>query len=161
METIVQNLISLKLSTQDLMDMDAALAALKRVFAPMIALEAADRVELRKMGPKSREFCEQTLTLLEQNPQIVPPNLGLAEALLDREALNQLRPRLQQLRQLVERGDDTEMALGSDLMQTALEGYRLLAVSGKSEALRGARRELSARFAKRKRAEEPTTVPAE
>ena len=56
------------------------------------------------------------------------------------------------LRQLVERADDTEMALGSDIIGVALEGYALLKVSGKGEALKGARKELSARFAKGARA---------
>ena len=77
------------------------------------------------------------------NRQIVPPNLGLDEALADKHVLDLLRPRLQQLRQLMETGDDTEMALGSDMMAVAHEGYRLLSVSGKSEALKSARRELS------------------
>ena len=151
----MQNLVSLNLSAQDLADLDAALATLRRVFAPFVALQPDDRVEMKKMGPKSRDFCEQTLTLLENNPQMVPPSLGLAEALADRAALEQLRPRLQQLRQLVEKADDTEMALGSDMMAIALEGYRLLEVSGKGEALKSARRELSARFARKRRTAEP------
>ena len=154
----MQNLVSLNLSAQDLTDFDAALATLRRLFTPFLALQPEDRVEIKKMGPKSREFCEQTLTLLANNPQIVPPNLGLAEALADRVALEQLRPRLQQLHQLVERADDTEMALGSDLMAISLEGYRLLEVSGKGEALKGARRALSARFARKARAEAPAST---
>lgn len=154
----MQNLVSLNLSAQDLTDFDAALATLRRVFTPFVALQPEDRVEIKKMGPKSREFCEQTLTLLANNPQIVPPNLGLAEALADRTALEQLRPRLQQLHQLVERADDTEMALGSDLMAISLEGYRLLEVSGKGEALKSARRELSARFARKARTEAPAST---
>ncbi|GAB3359122.1 hypothetical protein [Lysobacter tyrosinilyticus] len=151
----MQNLISLTLSQQDLTDLDGAIATLRRVFTPFVALQADERVEIKKMGPKSREFCEQTLTLLANNPQIVPPSLGLTEALADRTALEQLRPRLQQLHQLVEKADDTEMALGSDMMAIALEGYRLLEVSGKGEALKSARRELSARFARKRRAAEP------
>lgn len=154
----MQNLISLTLSPQDLADLDGAIATLRRVFGPFVALQADDRIEMKKMGPKSREFCEQTLDVLANNPQMVPPNLGLAEALADRAALEQLRPRLQQLHQLVERGDDTEMALGSDMMAIALEGYRLLEVSGKGEALKSARRELSARFARKRKVAEP--VPA-
>ncbi len=147
----MQNLVSLSLTQQDLADLDGALATLRRVFEAFVTLQPDDRVEIKKMGPKSRAFCEQTLTLLANNPQIVPPSLGLAEAIADRTALEQLRPRLQQLHQLVEKADDTEMALGSDIMAVALEGYRLLEVSGKGEALKSARRELSARFARGRR----------
>ena len=154
----MQNLVSLNLSTQDLVDADAALATLRRVFAPMIALQTTQRRELFKMGDKSEVFCRQTLAVLAANPQMVPPNLGLAEAQADLAALDALRPRLLQLRQLAERADDTEMALGSDIFAVALEGYGLLKVSGKGEALKGARRELSARFAKTARAVEAATV---
>ncbi|MBB1087828.1 hypothetical protein H4F99_04915 [Lysobacter sp. SG-8] len=156
----MQNLISLTLSEQDLADLDAAIATLQRVFTPFVALQPSDRIELKKMGPKSREFCEQALTLLDNNRQMVPPNLGLDEALADRTALEHLRPRLQQLHQLVERADDTEMALGSDMMAIALEGYRLLEVSGKGEALKSARRELSTRFARKRRPTDPEPDPA-
>ena len=154
----MQNLISLNLSAQDTTDIDAALDTLRRVFAPLIVLQPAQRRELYKMGDKSEVFCRQTLSLLADNPQIVPPNLGVAEAQADLAALDLLRPRLMRLRQLMERADDTEMALGSDIIGVALEGYALLKVSGKGEALKGARKELSARFAKGARAAEPATV---
>ena len=154
----MQNLISLNLSAQDTTDIDAALDTLRRVFAPLIVLQPAQRRELYKMGDKSEVFCRQTLSLLADNPQIVPPNLGVAEAQADLIALDQLRPRLMRLRQLMERADDTEMALGSDIIGVALEGYALLKVSGKGEALKSARRELSARFAKGARAVEPAPV---
>lgn len=151
----MQNLITLVFTDQDLADIDAALATLRRVSAPFVALEPQERRELNKLGPKSEAFVDETLTVLQNNPQIIPPNLGLDEALADKAALDQLRPRLQQLRQLVERADDTEMALGSDVLNVALEGYRLLAVSGKGESLKSARRALSRRFSRSRREPEP------
>jgi len=155
----MQNLISLNLPAQDVADLDAAIATIRRVFAPLIALQPQQRRELTKMGDKSEAFCRQTLTVLAANPQMVPPNLGLAEAQADLASLDALRPRLLQLRQLLERADDTELALGSDVMHVALEGYALLKVSGKGEGLKSARRELSARFAKTARpAEEAPTA---
>ena len=152
----MQNLVSLHLSTEDLAQLDGAIDTMRRVLTPLIALQPAQRRELNKMGDKSEAFCRQTLAVLSANPQMVPPNLGLAEAQADLLALDQLRPRLLQLRQLVERADDTEMALGSDIIGLALEGYGLLKVSGKGEGLKTARRELSARFAK----SSPTAAPA-
>jgi hypothetical protein len=144
----MQNLVSLNLTAQDLADLDGALETMRRVFAPLVTLQPQQRRELMKMGDKSEVFCRQTLTLLTANPQIVPPNLGLAEAQADLAALDQLRPRLMVLRQLLEKADDTEMALGSDIIGVALEGYGVLKVSGKDEGLKSARRELSARWAK-------------
>ncbi|GAA5077995.1 hypothetical protein [Lysobacter panacisoli] len=142
----MQNLISMQLSPSDLQEVDAALETLRRVFAPMIALEPQQRRELTKMGDKSETFCRQTLTVLASNPQIVPPNLGLAEAQADLAVLDALRPRALQLQQLSERATDTMLALGSDLMSVSLEGYGLLKVSGRNEALKDARRALSVRF---------------
>ncbi len=154
----MQNLVSLNLSAQDIADLDGAIDTIRRVFAPLVTLQPAQRRELFKMGDKSEVFCRQTLSLLAANPQMLPPNLGLVEAQADLAALEQLRPRLQQLRQLVERADDTEMALGSDIIGVALEGYGLLKVSGKGEALKGARKELSARFGRTPRAAQPATA---
>jgi hypothetical protein len=144
----MQNIISLNLTNEDLAAIDAAIATLKGAFAAFVTLQPDDRRSLMKMGDKSEAFCRQTLSLLAANPQMVPPNLGLEEAQADLTALDQIRPRIQQLRQLVERADDTEMALGSDVIGVALEGYALLKVSGKGEGLKHARRELSARWAK-------------
>lgn len=94
---------------------------------------------------------------------MVPPNLGLEDALADKRALDQLRPRLQRLRQLTECADDTEMALGSDVLNVVLEGYRLLAVSGEGESLKSARRALSPRFSRSRRevAPEPEAAMVE
>ena len=141
-----QNLMDLELSADALAQIDAALATLEAGLAPLRGLDPDARRWLAKMGDKSEAFCRQTLAVLTANPQIVPPNLDLAEARADLAALDLLRPRLHQLQQLAERLDDTTLALGSDVITVALEGYGLLKVSGKNEGLRTARRDLSARF---------------
>lgn len=78
----------------------------------------------------------------------MPPSLELADAQADLLALDRLRPRLQRLRRLAERGDDSEVALGSDIMALSLEGYALLKVAGRNQGLEALRRELSGRFNK-------------
>ena len=110
------------------------------------------------MGDKSEAFVRQTLTVLEQNPDIVPPALGLPEAQADLVAMDRLRPVLSRLNRLTERVADSEMALGSDLMNTALEGYGLLKVSGRTRGLEGAAEARGARFARR--GSRPVAVPA-
>jgi hypothetical protein len=103
------------------------------------------------MGQKSEVFCRQAISVLAQNPQIVPPSLQLRDAQADLLALDRLRPVLDRLQKLAERGSDTEIALGSDVMDVALEGYGLLKVSGKNQGLDGLCRELSARWSKARR----------
>ena len=137
-----------------------SLTALETRLAGLLSLQAGERRTLAKMGDKSEAFCRQTLTVLAQNLQVVPPSLNLPEALADLAALDRLRPILARLQRLHERAEDTEMALGSDIMGTSLEGYALLKVTGKNQGLEELRRGLSQRFSRRTAAP-ATTPPAE
>ena len=64
----------------------------------------------------------------------------------DLDTHDALNTRLARLTQLTETVQDTEIALGSDAMVTALEGYAFLKIAGKGEGLDGLRRELGKRF---------------
>jgi len=98
------------------------------------------------------------LSVLEQNPQIVPPNLSMPDAIADLNAIDKLRPRMIRLSRLTERASDTNVALGSDVMSAALDGYSLLKRSGRAEGLESLRKELGARFAKGPRQAEGSNV---
>lgn len=154
-----QNLVSLTLTDEQVATVEAALAQIEGAFTHLISLSEEDRRSLTRMGQKSEAFCRQTLSVLEQNPNVVPPSIGLAAAREDMAALERLRPLLDRIERLAERGADTEAALGSDIMVTALEGYALLKAIGGSQGLDSLRRELSARFAK-KRVKDGGEVPA-
>ena len=86
--------------------------------------------------------------MLLQNPQIVPPSLDLADAQRDLAHLDALRTRTARLRQLLGRADDSVMALGSDVMSAALDGYALLKVMGKGSGLDNLRQGIAARFSR-------------
>ena len=143
-----QNLVSLALSNEQLAQAEQAITTLEQILAGLVSLKPVERQRLTKMGQKSEVFCRQALRVLEQNPQIVPPGMDLAGAQADLSALDQLAPLLDRLQRLAERGRDTEMALGADVMDVALEGYALLKVSGKQQGLDGLRKELSSRWAR-------------
>jgi len=143
-----QNLVSISLTDAQLSAVDQSLTDLETQLVDLIAMNAAQRKGLTRMGDKSESFCRQTLNVLAQNPQVVPPSIGLASAQSDLDALDRLRPRLQRLQRLSERAVDTETALGSDIMNVALQGYALLKVAGKNQGLEGLRKQLASRFAK-------------
>ncbi len=143
-----QNLISLSISDADWAAVDEALTALESKLAGLINLSVDERRTLNKMGDKSESFCRQTLVVLGQNPQVVPPGLDLAEAQRDLIALDALRHRTTRLRLLLGRAEDSETALGSDLMNASLEGYALLKVMGKGSGLEALRKSMSARFSR-------------
>jgi hypothetical protein len=147
-----QNLISLNLSEADFAEIDGALGTLETKLAGLLDLNIDERRGLSKMGDKSEAFCRQTLTVLAQNPQVIPPSLDLAEAQRDLANLDALRSRSSRLRQLIGRLDDAETALGSDVMSASLEGYALLKVLGKGSGLEALRQDISARFARAARA---------
>ena len=157
---MTQNLATLNLTDAQLTAVDAAITELETQLGGLIALPAAKKRSLRKMGQKSEAFCRQALNVLEQNPQMVPANVPLADAIAGLNALEQLRPRMIRLSRLSERASDTDVALGSDVMTVALQGYGLLKLSGRAEGLEPLRQELGARFSKSsRRATQPTPAP--
>jgi len=149
---MARNLVSISFTEQRLAAIIAAIVALETECADLISIPVAEQRNFAKMGEKSEVFCRETLGVLGDNPKLVPESLGLPEAKADLAALDALRPLLRRLQQLVERAECTEMALGADIMSTALEGYGLLKVSGKHHGLEGKRRELSSRFVRAARA---------
>jgi hypothetical protein len=153
-----QNLVSLNLTDSQLSVVDQCLTDMEAQLSELIAMNTAQRRGLMRMGDKSETFCRQTLNVLAQNPQIVPPSIRVAEAQADLAALDRLRPRLQRLLRLAERASDTEIALGSDAMVCALQGYALLKVAGKNQGLEALRKDLGSRFAKAPR--QVDAVPA-
>ena len=152
-----QNLISVNITPERLAAIDGALAVLEENLDILIELSADQRRSLSKMGDKSEAFCRQALIVLAQNKRIIPPELDLAEAENDLRNLDLLRPRFVRLRQLVARADDTEMALGSDLMSAALDGYALAKVFVKGSGLDALKEIMAGRFTRRAR---KTTEPA-
>lgn len=155
-----QNLVSLNLTDADYTEIDRLVGQLEEKLGSLISLSTGDRRSIMKMGDKSEAFCRQTLNLLAQNPQIVPASLDLGEAQRDLGSLDALRKRTARLRQLLGKADDTEMALGSDVMSASLEGYALLKVMGKGSGLDALRQNISARFSKAPRAVTPGKADA-
>jgi hypothetical protein len=146
-----QNRISLTIPPADLAAIKAAIDTLEDKLSGLIELSVDERRRLTKMGDKSEAFCRQTLVLLNENRQIIPPELDLAETENDLRILDALRPVFARLRLLVNKADDSEMALGSDILNAALDGYALAQVFGKGAGLDALRETMSARFARKRR----------
>ena len=154
-----QNLVSLTFTNEQLAGALAGLSQLEAALPGLISLQPEDRKGLVFMGPRSESFCRQTLRVLDQNRQIVPPSLDLPGAQADLVAIDQLRPVLEGLQRLISRVDDTVNALGSDVMVTALEGYGQLKLSGAAHGLDDLRREVGTRWARQRRSKTAEAVP--
>lgn len=153
-----QNLISLQLSTADLAALDGALKTVEDKLTGLIDLSIEQRRFLNKMGDKSEAFARSAVEVLGNNPNVLPANFNLAEVRRDLSAFDQLRSRLVRVNRIQERMADSQLALGSDVMNAVLEGYAFLKVAGKGEGLDAARKALSVRFAKSARKKENGTV---
>ncbi|MDO9004780.1 MAG: hypothetical protein Q7V20_15135 [Aquabacterium sp.] len=149
-----QNLISLTLTEADHAAIADALSTLESKLSGMISLSADERRSLNKMGEKSETFCRRTLVAMSENPGLIPADVDVAEAQRDMAQFDALRPHIARLTKLLGRAEDSEMALGSDAMVTALEGYALLKVLGKGSGLDALRRDMSVRFTRKARATE-------
>ena len=146
---MAQNIISLSFTDPELTIIDEGLALLEQKLTPLTGLSPDVRRGLVKMGDKSEAFCRETLMVLAQNTHLLPRSFDLADAQNDLAQLEKLRPRAARLRRLLEKADDGETALGSDVMSAALEGYALLKVSGKGADLDALRQGMSARFTRK------------
>lgn len=152
-----QNFVSQHYSPEQWAQVDVAMAALVAALDPLlIALSADQRQQAVKMGDGSEPFCRKALEVIQANPMLVPGNYDVAEFARDLHTHDALNQRLTQLVRLVERAHHTELAVGSDVMVAALEGYRHLKNSGRHEGVDALNRLLGKRFeANGKRQEEP------
>lgn len=146
-----QNLVSLDYTDEQIAAAMAGLQQIEAALPGLIAMESGDRRGMMLLGPLSQPFARQTLRVLEQNPGIVPPSLNVAEARGDLTTFDKLTPVFERLQSLTTRVDDTLAALGSDVMDVALDGYNQIKLSGGAQGLDELRRELSGRFAKTRR----------
>ena len=156
-----QNLFSISLTNDQIVALDHAISELENQLQGLASLSIDARRTAAKMGPKSEAFCRQTINALRLNPQVVPSSIGIDAARSSLDTLDQLRPVFQRLRRLAQRSADTEIALGSDVMVAALQGYGVLKAVGRNQGLEILRRELGERrFYKSPRAASTVTPVA-
>jgi len=155
-----QNLIDMSLTAENLSAIDTAFAQLETQFAGLLALTPDTRRQLSKMGDKSEAFCRQAVNILSENPGILPRDFDLEGLQRDLAALDALRPRMIRFTKLYKRLQDSDMALGSDLMTASLEGYSFLKVAGKGKGLDDLKKMLSARFSRRSPTGSPEATTA-
>lgn len=146
---MTQNLVSLDFSADDIAAIDRALETLEAKFARFAVLTPEEIRHLTKMGDKSEAFCRQAAVVLEDNPKLIPPGFSVADMRQDITDLDLMRPRFLRLRELLEKVDSTEIALGSDIINAALEGYGYMKMGGKSAGLDGLRESMSVRYTRR------------
>lgn len=144
-----QNLATTHFDAAQWEAVDQAILGLERAIGPLvISLDADTRRRMVKMGDASEAFCRKAHDAMRDNEALLPRSLDVEEMGRDLSTHDALATRLARLGRLMEQLDDTDSALGSDVMVAALEGYAFLKISGRGEGLDGLRRELGRRFEK-------------
>lgn len=154
-----QNLVFHHLSAEQWTAVDAAIEALDTALAPaLVALTPYQRRRAVRMGDGSQAFCRTAYDVARKNAGLLPRDFELAEMGRDLASHDALVERLVVLSNLMERVQDTDIALGSDAMVASLEAYAHLKVAGKAEGVDGLRKLLSKRFDGQGRKEVPAKV---
>lgn len=118
------NRISISIAAEDLTAINGAIVTLKTKLQPyLIALTPEERHDLFKMSDKSIPFVDKCLKYAETNPEFAPPFINIPEMTKDVEAVDELSPILNALRQLTSNTDDTIMLAGSEALVTSLAYY--------------------------------------
>ena len=148
---MTQNVVSLVLSAEQLDQASRGLGMLEQSLVDLLSLSVEQRLELRKMGPKSEMFARKAHDVVVQSPNIMPRSFDIEEFSADLKALDQLRPLFLRITALARRAEDTEMALGSDIYKAALDGYRFAKAEGKGAALDELAEQAAVRFGRKGR----------
>ena len=150
------NIAALDIPAADLTQIEAALLVLETKLKPhLIPLTALQRSNFTKMGTRE-QLVRQAVTAAQQNSGDLPASIGTAGAVADVVSLDKYRPLFARVQALAEGCDDTEMAIGIDLMNFALRVYGQLKLSA-SDSLKGLLDSLGSFFGGGRRATTPTT----
>jgi hypothetical protein len=157
--TMTQDLIALDISDADWTAIDAALTTLEtKLGDKLLDLTVEQRSRLTKMGDKSEAFCRQALITGRLNVVKLPTDAAadLTAEETDLADLDKLRPRLARLTAITEKANDSEVAVGSDIMVFCLTLYGILKAIGAGAGLDALKAQMGARFARGPKAPAPT-----
>lgn len=122
--------MSLTFAADDLEAVDTALTTLEARLAALVSLRPEVRFGWARMGETSELFCRQTLAAMAERPSLSTTEFDLSRAQADLAAADALHPRLLRLRRLADRAEDSQLALGADVMVAALQARALLKAAG-------------------------------
>lgn len=145
-----------QLSAEDLNEIKESLQLVHKKLPFLIHLTPQERRRSYKMGDKSIGFVSNSLSVAQDNQDILPNKFDLEDFAQDYELSRTLMEVNRMLRQLSEQVDDTLIAVGSEAMQNSLRVYEYVKSAAKHEpGLKGVADELGDRFKKTRRRREP------
>lgn len=126
-----------EISADTLARFDQALATIQEVLAPFSPMTADDPGRpLYEMQTVHEAFCRQTLLVLDENRDALPPVYGLETVEWGLRTFDALRLRILRLGELATEGQATVAVLADGLVDAAIKGYVLLKIVGEPESVR-------------------------
>ncbi len=139
--------ISAALSEAQLQEIKTAIATIRSNMPFLISLTVDERRKRFKMGDKSLAFVSNSLSVTQNNPEVVPSNFDIAEFNKDYQLTTSLTEILTLLQQLTEEVDDTLLAVGSESMASSLLVYDYVKTAAKhAPGLKSVADQLGERF---------------
>jgi hypothetical protein len=164
-KTMRNHLIDVTIPAEALAALAASTTTLSQTVAGFaISLDPAQRVDHARLGFRNETFARSVLDLANQKPEIVPATIDVTAVQRDLLAREQLLPVLLQLKSVTQLVEDTTIALGIDIFESARGIYMSAKVtsgiSGTSTVLKEIGRRFEGIGRKKKPATEPTpTTP--
>lgn len=140
-------------------DIDAVKAAIATINAKLpflITLDAQERKELIKLGPKSADFVSDASSAVTAFPNILPSTFDKVEYAKDAALFKVLTDIKMQLDSLIEKIDNTTVAVGSEAMVASLEVYAYVQTAAdRTPGLKSVAEKLKERFKNQGRKKTP------
>lgn len=130
-----KDIVDMTVSAEALTTVDTAQTTLETTLNFVASVPVNERRKLFKIGSNTEEFAARILELAKHNLDLLPRGLDLDAIERDKVAREQLIPRLDRMRQLVERLEHTVMLLGVDYLAGTRVAYRSLKANGKTAGL--------------------------
>lgn len=125
MATLQNNRISATLSAQDIHDILGAIQVIESKLPFIVGLTAEERKSLPKINRLNKLFVDDALQACNNNSQLLPNYVSVAEIQKDYDLYRSLEQILQPLAQLYEKVRDTQILAGSEAYSSSLTVYKL------------------------------------
>ena len=127
-----ENLVSIKITPEDLDKINAAVAELNNTLKPLlVSLTPDERREIPKMGDGTAPFVEKVMDYAKSNPEFAPPYMDVPEMEVDLNAVQALTTVYRPLLQLMHQLDDSIMLSGSEAYVASLAYYNSVKIGSR------------------------------
>lgn len=135
-----------------------ALGQLEQQMPFLIGLSREQRFRLAKVGDRTRPFVEEAISTALANPGVVPRSVDLENLRIRADTFRNLGNVKRTLVQLLEKVNDTETQLASDLYAVTRSVYLVMKSPATVPGLKEQKSRLSQRFARKARRPDETST---